>query len=240
MGGMAAHDLALLVAHVEGKVGARRLEPEDERADPRTVLRASPWYHRDVLVPMRLAPGIADGSVTVLLRRWRRRQVIAGRRYRTAAGILEVDAVDVLDATDITDADARAAGAADAAAARAELRGPADLPVTRVRFHVVQEPDPRALLAADGALSDADVAELDRRLARMDRLSSHGPWTRAALEAIAARPEVRAGDLAAAAGRERLAFKRDIRKLKALGLTLSLPVGYRLSPRGAAYLARRG
>jgi hypothetical protein len=188
---------------------------------------------------MRLAPGIADGSVTVLLRRWRRTQAIAGRRYRTAAGILEVDAVDVVDETDITDEDARAAGAADAAAARAELRGPAGLPVTRVRFHAVHEPDPRALLAADDGLSDEDVAALDARLDRMDRLSRHGPWTRAALQAIREHPEVRAGDLAEAAGRERLDFKRDVRKLKALGLTLSFPIGYRLSPRGEAYLARR-
>jgi hypothetical protein len=188
---------------------------------------------------MRLAPGIADGSVTVLLRRWRRRQAIPGRRYRTAAGILEVQEVDVVDVAELTEQDARAAGAPDLAAAIAELRGPAELPVTRVRFRHVDEPDPRSLLAADAALSDEDVAELDRRLGRMDGASRHGPWTRAALQAIRDHPEVRAGDLAAAAGRERLDFKRDIRKLKALGLTLSFPVGYRLSPRGEAYLARR-
>lgn len=50
------------------------------------------------------------------------------------------------------------------------------------------------------------------------------------------RPGVRAADLAAAAGRETLPFKRDVRKLKELGLTESLEVGYRLSPRGAALL----
>jgi hypothetical protein len=192
-----------------------------------------------MLVAQRLRPGIADGSVTVLLRRWSRPQAIAGRRYRTAAGMLEVDAVDLIDAADITDEDARAAGAPDAAAARAELRGPEGAPVTRVRFHAVTGPDPRDLLAADEALSDEDVAAIARRLERMDRAASHGPWTLAALQAIAAQPGVRAGDLAEAAGRERLAFKRDIRKLKALGLTLSLPVGYRLSPRGEAFLARR-
>ena len=38
--------------------------------------------------------------------------------------------------------------------------------------------------------------------------------------------------------RERLAFKRDVRKLKELGLTESLDVGYRLSPRGRAVLDR--
>jgi hypothetical protein len=32
-------------------------------------------------------------------------------------------------------------------------------------------------------------------------------------------------------------FKTHVRKLKALGLTLSLQVGYRLAPRGEAYLA---
>ena len=192
-----------------------------------------------MLVPQRLAAGIADGSVTVLLRRWTRRQAIVGRRYRTGVGILEVEAVDIVDEAQITDEDARRAGAADAAAARAELRGREGAPVTRVRFHLVREPDPRSVLAADDALSDEAVVAIARRLARMDAASAHGPWTIAALEAIAANPEVRAGDLAEAAGRERLDFKRDIRKLKALGLTLSFPIGYRLSPRGEAFLARR-
>ena len=191
-----------------------------------------------MLIPQRLAPAIADGSVTVLLRRWTRTQAIAGRRYRTGVGILEVDAVDLISEEDITDEDARAAGLTDAAEARSELRGPAGAPVTRVRFHRVDEPDPRSLLAEDAALSDEDVAAIAARLQRMDRASPHGPWTIAALEAIASHPEVRAGDLAAAAGRERLDFKRDIRKLKALGLTLSFPIGYRLSPRGQAFLER--
>jgi hypothetical protein len=44
---------------------------------------------------------------------------------------------------------------------------------------------------------------------------------------------LRAPDLAASLGRETLPFKRDVRKL---GLTESLEVGYRLSPRGRAYL----
>ena len=38
-------------------------------------------------------------------------------------------------------------------------------------------------------------------------------------------------DLAESFGRERLDFKRDVRKLKELGLTDRLEIGYRLSPR---------
>ncbi|SEC56154.1 hypothetical protein SAMN04489729_1871 [Amycolatopsis lurida] len=37
-------------------------------------------------------------------------------------------------------------------------------------------------------------------------------------------------------GHDKDPLKVDIRKLENLGLTLSLEVGYRISPRGAAYL----
>jgi hypothetical protein len=69
----------------------------------------------------------------------------------------------------------------------------------------------------------------------MDRARGE-PWTRQVLELILDRPETLAAELAASLGREKLPFKRDVRKLKELGLTESLPVGYRLSPRGRAYL----
>ena len=74
---------------------------------------------------------------------------------------------------------------------------------------------------------------------RKSSASTHGPWTDAVLDVIGRRPAVRAGDLAADFGRELQPFKIDVRKLKNLGLTLSLEVGYELSPRGRAYLQRR-
>lgn len=120
----------------------------------------------------------------------------------------------------------------------ADLRGTPDLPLYRVRFRPVGGPDPRSALADAADLTREEVTAIDRRLARLDDASRHGPWTADTLAIIAARPAVRAGDLAAALGRDRPPFKADVRKLKELGLTLSLPVGYRLSPRGAAYLAR--
>jgi len=52
----------------------------------------------------------------------------------------------------------------------------------------------------------------------------------ATLQTIAEHPDERAADLAARLRRPRDEFKRDARKLKALGLTISLEVGYRLSP----------
>jgi biotin operon repressor len=71
----------------------------------------------------------------------------------------------------------------------------------------------------------------------MDAASKRGPWTRQVLEAIAERPAVSSALLAPDLNWERADFKLHVRRLKALGLTISLDVGYRISPRGAAYLA---
>jgi hypothetical protein len=164
--------------------------------------------------------GITDGSITVTYRRWKRPQAVPGGRYRTMAGFIVVDAIDIISEAEVP--------------AGVELRGDSALPITRVRFHRDTDHDPRAVLAHD---TDVDVSAVSARLARMDKASPHGPWTRATLEAIERKPACRAGDLAAELGRTKDDWKRDVRKLKELGLTLSLAVGYQLSPRGEAYLA---
>ena len=119
------------------------------------------------------------------------------------------------------------------------MRGDADLPTYRIRLHAAEGVDPRAELAGSSTLTDEERTEIDRRLDRLDRASPHGPWTHAVLEAIAAHPGVRAADLAQGFGRETQPFKIDVRKLKNLGLTLSLEIGYMLSPRGESYLRAR-
>jgi hypothetical protein len=192
-----------------------------------------------VLLERRAREGILAGTVTVLYRRWRRPQVLAGRNYRTAAGLIAVDRVDVIDPALLTEEDVRPAGYESVDELRAHLRGSADEPVYRLTVRPAGDPDPRDQLAADDDLSPADIAQIDRRLDRLDRASPNGPWTAAVLMAIRDEPGRRAGDLAAAAGRETAPFKLDVRKLKALGLTQSLQIGYRLSPRGEAYLRQR-
>ena len=191
-----------------------------------------------MLFEQRFWEGIADGSVTVTFRRWKKHQVVAGNTYRTPAGLIDVTAVDIVTEADITEQDAADGAFPSAAALIAAVRGTPDLRIYRIRFRSAGRPDPRDELAATAELTDADVAEITKRLVRLDGASKRGPWTRGVLELIRARPAVRAGDLADDLGRERLDFKVDVRKLKNLGLTISLGVGYRLSPRGAAYLER--
>jgi hypothetical protein len=194
-------------------------------------------YAAPVLFAKRFWPGIADGSVTLTYRRWRRQQVLAGRRYRTPAGIVEVTSVSIASSDEITDEEAQRAGFRDAATLIADLPDRPGADLFRIVFGAVGEPDPRAMLAATADLDDDSTAEISRRLDRLDRASRHGPWTRDVLQLIRDRPAIRAADLAGLVGRDRASFKEDVRKLKNLGLTESLDVGYRLSARGRAYLA---
>jgi hypothetical protein len=180
---------------------------------------------------------IADGEVTLAFRRWRRPTVKAGGTLRTRVGVLAIESIQVVEERDVTDADARRAGAEDRDALLAAL--PGDGPLHRIEFRLAG-PDPRIALRARSDISPAERAEIDARLARLDAASRHGPWTATVLGLIAERPGTRAPDLAASLGRETAPFKADVRKLKELGLTESLRVGYRLSPRGRAYYGYSG
>ena len=191
-----------------------------------------------MLFKSRFWPGIADGSITVTFRRWKRPQAVAGHVYRTPVGLIAVDSVAVVEAGTISKAEAGLAGYETASGLAADLQGDAGLPVYRVAFRRLDEPDPRDQLASADALTADEIEQIRERLARWDRASSVGPWTVATLRLIAGQPGRRAGDLAQMLGRDTRAFKLDVRKLKALGLTISLETGYRLSPRGEAFMAR--
>jgi hypothetical protein len=192
-----------------------------------------------VQIPQRFHAGLADGSVTLAFRRWRRPAAKAGGRQRTPIGELAIDAVDPIDVADLTDADAVAAGYRNRAELVGELAryGHEDGTVYRIALHLAG-PDPRVALRERAEVTDPEWEQIASRLARLDRASRHGPWTTTVLRLIAERPAERAPDLAASLGRETQPFKTDVRKLKEMGLTESLGVGYRISPRGRTVLAR--
>jgi hypothetical protein len=185
-----------------------------------------------MLFNARALEGIAAGEIDLAFRRWKRATVRAGGTLRTRAGVLSIDSVEPTSQRRISAEDAGRAGFASRAELLRSLRPEGRL--YRVEFHRIGD-DPRAALRERSEITDQERAELDVRLDRMDR-SRGEPWTRRLLELIAARPETLAAELAASLGLEKLPFKRDVRKLKELGLTESLLVGYRLSPRGRTYL----
>ena len=192
-----------------------------------------------MLFRRRSLDGIRAGEITLAFRRWDRPRARAGGRQRTAVGELAIDSVEPVERGSITPQEALRAGHASLDELLAELDARGDAQIWRIELHWAAE-DQRRLLREQADLDGAELGRLRSRLARLDAASLNGPWTRATLDLIADHPETRAHDLAASVGREKLPFKRDVRKLKELGLTESLPVGYRLSPRGRALLASFG
>jgi hypothetical protein len=199
-----------------------------------------------VLFSIDAHPGVASGDITVTFRRWTRAQVKVGGHYKVGSAVLEVDRVSQLLVRDISDDDIARTGEVDRAALHKRLskgtKQPArdDEVVWRIEFHPTGLTDSRTLLAASDDLTAEDIETIQRSLDRLDRAAPYGPWTRGVLALIDERPGVVSTELAAARGMDRPAFKLDVRKLKKLGLTESLEVGYRLSPRGRAFLSRSG
>ena len=188
-----------------------------------------------MLFNARALEGIAAGEIDLAFRRWKRPTVKAGGTLRTRAGVIAIDAVEPTSERRIRAEDARRAGFASRAELLRTLRPQGRL--YRIEFRRVGD-DPRVALRQRAEIGESERAELDARLARMDK-SRGEPWTRRLLQLIEDHPETLAADLAASLGMEKAPFKRDVRKLKELGLTESLMVGYRLSPRGRAYLETR-
>ena len=181
--------------------------------------------------------GIRDGRITLAFRRWRRPTVRTGGTLLLPIGQLRIVEVRQIDEDDITDEDARRAGYASREVLREELRG-REGTLYRIELGALG-PDPRVALRKRAALTDGELAGINAKLAKLDANAPGGPWTRRVLELIHDNPAVRAGDLNGEVRMELVHFKAYVRKLKALGLTESLEVGYRLSPRGEAVLSKR-
>jgi hypothetical protein len=180
---------------------------------------------------------VAAGEITVTFRLWTSAHVKTGKTYQTGFGAVEIEDVRVVPAALITEEDVALSGCPDADAVR-KLAGEhtqtavgSDTLLYRVQIRYLGvssgRPRNRAL---------PDLKELAERLTRMDRLARPGPWTLATLRLIDAARRVPARVLAAELGYEAADFKANVRKLKALGLTISHEVGYELSGLGRAYV----
>jgi hypothetical protein len=174
---------------------------------------------------------IISGEITVLFRRWSRPGAKGGGTQMTQAGVVGIDSVSLVGEAEITDADAVAAGYADRQDLIEHLNYRDD-PIYRIGVRFVGE-DPRIALRESDDLSDNELAEI---LAKLGNLDKRGAWTRSYLDVIDSMPATYSGLLANFLGVAKDDFKPRVRKLKALGLTQSLEVGYRLSPRGEKVL----
>lgn len=177
---------------------------------------------------------VAQGRVTVAFRRWSSPETFAGARLATDQGVVEVDEVSEVDPTLISEQQAHRAGFRSAAGLRSSLDKHGRGRVYRVELRYVGEQDAHAPERVE--LSARERADLDRRLSRMDVESWRGRWTRPLLDLVWRSPGLPAAELAAAQGRGVSRFKADVFALSELGLVQRWAEGYRLTPRGVAYV----
>jgi hypothetical protein len=170
--------------------------------------------------------------VTLAFRRWRRAPPADGASLRSPAGVLRLDRVSVVDEGDITPDDVRRTGMS-ADELRASLAGEGTL--LRIELSLAGA-DPRLALR-ERLPEDAELEAVAARLARIDGMRQT-PWTKRYLQLLADQPGIVSRVLAPRVDADVPLFKRRVRQLKELGLTESLEVGYRLSPRGRVVLER--
>jgi hypothetical protein len=174
--------------------------------------------------------GIAEGRVTLAFRRWRRAPPADGSSLRSPIGMLSLDRVTVVDEGDITPEDVRRTGMS-----LDELRASIDGDGTLLRIELRLAGDDPRLGLRERLPSPSELESIVTKLARLDTASAT-PWTARYLQLIARQPGIVSRVLAPQVGVDLPRFKRRVRQLKELGLTESLEVGYRLSPRGRAVL----
>ena len=161
---------------------------------------------------------------------------LAGGRLRTRIGVLAIQGVDQISEKEISDRDAKLAGFKSKADLLKDLN-PREGVLYRIRL-ALAGPDERIVLRTESKISDDEWQELKQKLDRLDARSIHGPWVTNFLSVVSMNPAVLAATLASSLELERKWFKAHMRKLKELGLTESLEIGYRISPRGEVVLKR--
>ena len=173
---------------------------------------------------------IVRGEISLVFRRWRRPTVRTGGSLRTALGVLRILEVAKMEESDVSDADAAAAGYASRAALLEDLGSRAGQLYRIAVEHVGA--DPRIALRRQDELSGSGRRRAPAPAGTPRRESTSPSVDAARASRDRANPAVAAQVLARRLGYERHWLKPQVRKLKNLGLTVSLPVGYELSPRG--------
>lgn len=180
---------------------------------------------------------IKEKKISVAYRKWTRPTVKENGTLLTPVGMLRIKSIEEIDASSISNKMLQQAGYANPTELEKELNLKKEGTVYKIRFTMEQE-DPRIALRNDNDLSEDDLETLTKKLQSLDTGGDIKNWTIKVLKAIQANPAQRAIDLSAKLGYEKEWFKINVRKLKNLGLTISLETGYKISPRGEAFLKR--
>ncbi|MCH8549944.1 MAG: hypothetical protein LAT80_13825 [Balneolaceae bacterium] len=154
---------------------------------------------------------------------------------KTNVGILKTYSVKPVSISDITTTDAKNAGYNTKHELLSLLDQQKNGTIYKIRIGYYSE-DPRIALREQTNLSSEEIDDITNKLKRLDNDSRSGVWTHDIMNVISENPHTKAVKLAELKNRDKEWLKRNIRKLKNLGLTISHTKGYTLSPRGEKLL----
>ena len=180
---------------------------------------------------------IAQGKVQTAFRKWRRPSVSESGTLLTSVGQLRIKSIEQIKYEQITDDEILNAGYKNRAELDKEFSFKEEGDIYKIQFELEQA-DPRIELSENTDISDNEMNEIHNKLMRYDSCGKVKNWTLKILETIHVEPGKNAVDYAAKLGYEKEWFKLNIRKLKNLGLTISLTDGYDISPRGKVALKK--
>lgn len=181
---------------------------------------------------------IKKGEVKIAYRRWIKLSVREGGTLKTSIGVIKFGKINVIDEKKLGEKEARLAGYDYLKDLMKDLSFRPEGKVYLIRFKLIGE-DSRLKLRENIKLNSEEIEAVKEKLARLDKASRRGPWTKSVLQILSKRPGVGSKLLALDLGIEdHLKLKLNVRKLKNLGLTISLGTGYKLSPRGELILKR--
>lgn len=183
--------------------------------------------------------GIKAGKITLSFRNWKRLSIHVGSEIKTGLGIVKIGSIREIQLEEISDEDAVEAGFSSAKSLVGLLQSQKEGQIYKIAVSYLGE-NPKIELPGSGLISEEEFTALKTDLENLDKYSKIGKWTLKTLEAIRENPKLKAADLAVKVKKEKEWLKLNIRKLKALGLTISHEPGYTLSPKGEEYLKMLG
>jgi hypothetical protein len=178
---------------------------------------------------------IKAGKIETAFRKWTRPTVKEMGTLITAVGQLRINSVKKINYNAITDREILEAGYASRKELDEELSFKSVGEIYRIKFKLEGE-DPRIELRQHDDLSGVELDALQKKLEALDARSQIKGWPLRILQAVNKEPGLLAVQYASKLGYEKMWFKLHIRKLKNLGLTISLERGYEISPRGKVFL----
>lgn len=178
---------------------------------------------------------IENGKIYTAFRKWSRPSVSESGTLLTPVGQLRIKSLNKVEYKQITDDEIIQAGYENRKELDKELAFKDSGDIYRIEFEL-EGVDPRIELRENVEISNDEMTKVIAKLKRLDASGKVKNWTYKVIEIVDSEPGKYAIEYSSKLGYEKEWFKLNIRKLKNLGLTISLTDGYEISPRGKVVL----